>query len=726
MKPNQSILLTGAVLFSLFAWATPALSEDDGPAPVQGPDTLFLTWYGDPTTSIVAQWLEEGVPMPLIEGASDDIPALETPKLTGITIDGDFSDWEGKGLDAGYLAGDEGLVYDDADLSAAAKIGWDDRGLLILVRVKDSASTESDDLETLWSADSVELFISTGVGSGQRYQVLVAPGVTRSAEADADTEDARPRHWQYDYRSDRSGGDVKFEYASTAVEGGYVIEVRLPWTNLAIDPAGGERVGFQFYVNDKDGEEDIKNIWWHPDNDANERPESMYALRLTEKAGAAATARAKVVRHEDNARLVVWGDTDLAGQTVQAICADKVIGETTFYEKRGSAKAKIDLDAAPEGSRWGTIHVIVDDEPVAYARPLRWMSVSRPEISKVTCDKFVAKVGQAPSTSIDTSVTPFGDYSGMFLHRVEYQDLNPDTEYALKIQKQEQTTTHRFRTAPATLDEPLVFAEGGDVGIWQNVAPLHKVAASWSPRFGLIGGDCAYGNGRTPENWVAYLRLWREHMVDPEGRLIPMLCAIGNHEVDGSFGQPRERSPFFLALFGGLYPEHTYAAIDFGDYLSLVLLDSGHVSAHGEGQRAWLNETLAARTDRQHLFTAYHVPAYPSHRDFEGKYSALAREHWVPLFDQYGVDVSFEHHDHTYKRTHHLTAGERDIHGVLYLGDGAWGMSPRRVATPKERPYLAKSVSSSHVIRVTLDGKSRRFLAVDEKGRAIDRYYLDD
>ncbi len=696
-----------------------------------GPDTLFLTWFGDPTTSIVAQWLEKGVASPLIKGATDDIPAFDAPKLDGVTIDGRADDWEGRGLTAGYLAGDDGRVYESDDLSASATIGWDERGLVAIVRVRDNVSTESDDPGTLWSADSIEFFVSTGVGSDQRYQVLVAPGVTRpteisdNAEAQAAAVEAKPRHWHYDYRRDRSGGEIGLEYATTATDGGYIVEVRLPWANLGVDPAAGKRVGFQFYVNDKDGEEDVKTIWWHPDNDANERPESMYALQLTDAAGEGAAARAKVIRDGDQALLVVWAEAGMGGQTVKAICAGEVIGESTFYEKRGSSKAKIELKTSPESERWGTIHAEVDGERVAYAKPLRWMSVTPPEVVEVSIDDNPEQGTGALGKPIATQIIPFGDYSGLFLHRVEYQGLEPGTEYALRIHTQDGATTHRFRTAPATLDEPLVFATGGDVGTSEHVGQLHREAAKWNPAFGLVGGDCAYANGRTPQRWVEYLQIWRENMVDPEGRLIPMLCAIGNHEVDGGWGQTRERAPLFLAMFDGLFPEHTYTVIDFGDYMSLVMLDSGHLCAHDGEQAEWLEKTLASRADRDHLLTIYHVPAYPSHRDFDGQHSAQAREHWVPLFDKYGVDVSFENHDHTYKRTHHLTGGEPDPHGVLYLGDGCWGRTPRTVASPEDRPYLKKSRSSRHVIRVVLDGKSKRFMAVDEKGRTIDRYHLD-
>lgn len=648
----------------------------------------------------------------MVEGATDEVPAFDAPNLDGVVIDGETDDWAGRGLDVGYLAGEDGAVYDKADLGASAKIAWDERGLLVVVSVSDDTAVESDNIESLWSADSIEFFVATGVGTDQRYQVLIAPG--------ADSEDAQPKQWQYDYRHDRDG-KLTVEYASKIIEGGYVVELLLPWSNLGIKPTEDDEVAIQFYVNDRDAEGDAKGVWWHPDRDAHEVPESMYAVRLSENPGRGAIGRAKVVLDEGRAEMVVWADTSLVGQAVTATSGGQVIGKTDFVEHHGGSLAKIILGDAPEGTCWGTIHAEVEGETIAYAKPLKWMTVTHPDDVEVFYD-IGADAGSVVSSSIKATAVPkpFGPHSGLFLYRAVFNELKPGGEYALRIGDYDATPL-RFRTAPATMDGPLVFAEGGDVGVSKRVAPLHKIAASWSPLFGLVGGDCAYANGRTPQLWVKYLKLWRENMVDSEGRLIPMLCAIGNHEVNGSWNQPRERSPFFLALFDGLYPENSYAAVDFGDYLSLVLLDSGHLSSH-ESQTAWLDTTLAQRSNVPHVFTAYHVPAYPSHRDFDGKYSERARRYWVPLFDKHGVDVSFEHHDHTYKRTHVMTAGKPDPDGVLYMGDGAWGQSSRTIATPEERPYLAKSVSASHVIRVTLDGDQRSFLAVDTEGNVIDQY----
>lgn len=95
----------------------------------------------------------------------------------------------------------------------------------------------------------------------------------------------------------------------------------------------------------------------------------------------------------------------------------------------------------------------------------------------------------------------------------------------------------------------------------------------------------------------------------------------------------------------------------------------------------------------------------------------------MPLFESYGLNVAFEHHCHTYKRTYPIYQGKKDPKGVLYLGDGAWGVLETRIPkTPKQAWYLAKSASINHFILVTLQGTNRHFTAIDPNGRIIDEY----
>ena len=65
-----------------------------------------------------------------------------------------------------------------------------------------------------------------------------------------------------------------------------------------------------------------------------------------------------------------------------------------------------------------------------------------------------------------------------------------------------------------------------------------QVAASHNPSFALIGGDLAYANGWAPcyLKWDMWLSQWEQHMVTPDGRMIPLIVAIGNHEAASFFG----------------------------------------------------------------------------------------------------------------------------------------------------------------------------------------------
>ena len=315
------------------------------------------------------------------------------------------------------------------------------------------------------------------------------------------------------------------------------------------------------------------------------------------------------------------------------------------------------------------------------------------------------------------------------LQRVRLFDLTPGTMYRFQLLLDDEAAPEqplRFRTAPATLESPdqsLTFAEGGDIGTGDIVAKLHEQAAAWDPLFAVVGGDLAYANGRYAGVWVRFLELWREHMITDDRRLIPMIATIGNHEVRGDFGGSRADAPYFYDLFGPLYDQANYTTFDFGDYLAFILLDSGHTTPIAGAQTDWLRRTLQqyATDPPTHLFVVYHVPAYPSHRLFWRGHEDV-RQHWVPLMERFGVDLAFEHDDHTYKRTHPLLNGEPNENGLVYLGDGAWGRGPRNAAEPEDRPYLARTVERLHVIRVTITPRQRIFTAVDARGRVIDRY----
>src|SRR5262249_10731854 len=209
------------------------------------------------------------------------------------------------------------------------------------------------------------------------------------------------------------------------------------------------------------------------------------------------------------------------------------------------------------------------------------------------------------------ALQPYGS-TDLKVFRAELTGLTPDTDDQFRRGKQ--PATSRCRTMPAKATDTISFISGGDSGVNAHAVANNQQAARQDPMFVVIGGDLAYDDGRSVETSLAFIRNYSKHVVARDGRLIPLLAAIGNHEVQGGCSTNRAKAPFFYSLFDGLYPDTGYAALDFGDYLSLILLDTGHTSAIGGDQADWLEKTLKDRADHPHVIAVNHVPAYPSYR----------------------------------------------------------------------------------------------------------------
>jgi hypothetical protein len=349
---------------------------------------------------------------------------------------------------------------------------------------------------------------------------------------------------------------------------------------------------------------------------------------------------------------------------------------------------------------------------------VQWVGAAG-ETSDTTVTYSSAHVG--PWQAQPAAVKPY-PLTDLKVFRAELTGLSPGTDYRFRIGKD--SPTYRFRTMPARATDAIHFISGGDCGVNAHTVANSIQAARQDPMFAVVGGDLGYDNGRSVEVSLAFLRNCSRHMVARDGRLIPLVACLGNHEVNGGYNKPRAKAPFFYALFDGLYPETGYATLDFGDYLSLVLLDTGHTSPIGGAQADWLEKVLRARADHPNVFVVNHVPAYPSFRRIEGVEGKAGtgednRKHWVPLFQKYRVPVVLEHHDHTFKRTKPLLDGLAHANGVLYLGDGSWGRL-RAPKAPEQLAYLAASSRDYHLSLHRVQGTERFHLALDEHGRVMD------
>jgi hypothetical protein len=656
------------------------------------------------------QWLQRGTPFETVSGAGSEEEGLgvfDAPRLADIKIDGDLADWGDGGLEVALLNGEKGELPPADSLEARMRLGWDDRGLLVAVTVRDDVPLEEIDDTKLWGGDSLELFMAKGLGSKDFYQTVIAPG------EDEWFPELRTR--VYDHRRTRSGKRLAVEAAKQKIDGGYQVEVLLPWANLRIRPAMGQEIAFQIYVNDTDLPDRRKKAVWHPATDSHQNSTSMQRIRLGASAGGPvrAVAGAQTDEEAQAVQIHVVAVGELAENQIEIRSGSLLLGQGALVPTDGWAVADIALPAPPEGKRYGAMTVFLGGQPVAPVSmpPGAWVSPPDPVQVRYAC------MGSEEYAAVLTACQRLPG-SDLHVMRARLEGLEPDTAYHFAFGE---GPAHRsFRTAPAHLDRPLVFAAGGDARDTDRAALVSRQAVKCDPLFALIGGDLGWGDGERPDDYVRFLEGWQPTLITRDGRLIPSVFCIGNHEVIGGNKKTRGESLVFNTLVG-LFPEHNYNVLDFGDYLSLILLDSEHTETIDGPQKKWLEETLQARKSVPHVLAAYHVPAFPSNRDPNESASTRIRQHWLPLLEKSPVRVVFESHDHTYKRTKPIKGIMPSRDGIVFLGDGAWGMEPREVRSPSETWYLAKAKSVMHFLRVTLDGSRQSFEAIDTKGRVFDR-----
>lgn len=328
------------------------------------------------------------------------------------------------------------------------------------------------------------------------------------------------------------------------------------------------------------------------------------------------------------------------------------------------------------------------------------------------------------------SYAPFPFNDPFFLHRANLSNLTPDSAYVFRLGWN--SPEYKFKTMPQNLDKPIRFVVGGDMyhDDIKSISETSLQAAMTNPHFALVGGDIAYSAAKTPQEfkemskrWLTWLMIWTDCMVTQEGYLIPMIIAIGNHDTDYRKMKPPEQiATYFYFLFPFPGPRG-YNVLDFGNYLTILSLDTGHTHPIEGDQTFWLYQALQQRPHIPNKIVFYHVPAYPGVHDFKIEAAVLIRKNWVPLFEQMGISTVFEHHGHAYKRTFPIYQDKiNSDRGILYLGDGAWGVKkPREPKKPSKEFYLAVTAQERHFILATITEDANFYEAINFQGITFDR-----
>lgn len=302
-----------------------------------------------------------------------------------------------------------------------------------------------------------------------------------------------------------------------------------------------------------------------------------------------------------------------------------------------------------------------------------------------------------------------------YRHSAVMTGLKPGTAYSYRVGNGEHWSgEHQFVTAPGEGDS-LRFIYMGDaqngLETWGEL--LHAAHKRFpGTAFYTIAGDLV-NRGNFRDDWDRFFEA--STGVFDTKQLLP---AIGNHEYHGVDGPWMYREMLALPASGprGAPPEHCYS-IRYGDAL-FVILDSNIPAAD---QAPWLQEQLEA-SDAPWKFAMFHHPAYSSKPSRD---NPEIRASWLPLFEEYGVDMVLQGHDHAYLRTVPMLGGSEakdPAEGIIYVV----AVSGTKYYDQAVRDYVAAAYTELSTYQVIdIEGNQLTYRAYDIDGNVVDEVVIE-
>jgi 3',5'-cyclic AMP phosphodiesterase CpdA len=282
----------------------------------------------------------------------------------------------------------------------------------------------------------------------------------------------------------------------------------------------------------------------------------------------------------------------------------------------------------------------------------------------------------------------------IFIHHARVGGLRPDTEYVYAAVHGGTTPIPGvFRTAPAGR-APFTFTSFGDQGtptLGKQIVPAGATAPIFvndnlgspfgadtvvgieriAPLFHLVNGDLCYANIATDR-----IRTWSDWFTNNSrsARFRPWMPAAGNHENElgnGPIGYGAYQSYFDLPSPStdpethGLWYAFTAGSVRVislnNDDVCYQDGGNSYVRGYSGGaQKQFLEQELArtrANRDIDWIVVVMHQVVISTADQFNGADRGI-REEWVPLFDQYGVDLVVCGHEHHYERSHAIRGAQ--------------------------------------------------------------------
>lgn len=318
-----------------------------------------------------------------------------------------------------------------------------------------------------------------------------------------------------------------------------------------------------------------------------------------------------------------------------------------------------------------------------------------------------------------------------YYHHADLENLQPNRKYFYRFCTDSSCSPeYYFITAPENQSQiSLLFGGDSRVGDNDNNPDKHndrkkinklvaKLIEEDTSILALVHG-ADYGMNA---NWE-YLYHWfndHEYCLTKDNRVIPLIISRGNHDHEIGFTEN-----FRLGEVTERNSDGYYYTTKLTDSISLITLNT-ETSMAGY-QLKWLqNELSVQRPKNKWLLVQYHKPAYPAVKKFNREDFARVRKYWVPLFEEFKIDLALESDGHALKKTIPILKDKPNKKGIIYIGEGGMGV-PQRTPDPNRWYFQNGGYISAnhHVWKLIFNDNILQVVAIGEDGDILVDFELN-
>lgn len=394
-----------------------------------------------------------------------------------------------------------------------------------------------------------------------------------------------------------------------------------------------------------------------------------------------------------------------------------------------------------EQARGAAIHYDLLDE--VEARNIRQVMTADPAHSRVIMwqSDYAVKEpvleyrmeGKENGETVPVQAEKFTDGGkNTWIYRARISGLEPGQTYGYRIRDGKKATAWMSLKAFAgNTFKALVFpdSQSADYSAWKATA---QPAWQRNPdaSFFVNMGD-QVDNGQDASQWNAWF-----DVVEPMAEKIPMATTVGNHETYDLNWKVR-RPEAYMKLFNlpqngyAQYPNRFYS-FTVGD-VHFVVLDTVFSEMKDlepnleQDEIQWFRKDMEQNRQKWNIVVMHKDPlryAFNPATGRTGRDEGIEQEGkvWMPLFDEYGIDLVLSAHLHTYRNRGHIRDFRHNPDGPLYILTGVAG-DVRYPGLWKQHPldeYVAPQPETDNYLVMTKTDDELQLQAFLPDGTLLD------